>query len=456
MSTQEEAIRKVGEAFATDPGSGMTPEQQAAFKRVQDAFRPADQIISSPQQPLQLGIVDPNDTNAFRSTQAIMDASPESTLAGFESQRQQFLQTQQQEMGTLRSERRTLAEQQAGAMEGFSQEEIIRREREALGMQTMIDEQMAIINEIRGLRSQYIDLEQQKGDALALSDGRVAPIGFIRGEQARIAEQFDRRQAVVSARMGAETAHLQAISGMVQQARGLISDIVNAATFDTELELKRIQIFRDVNAQEIAELDRDIQNQLQESQRYWENRLNMERQEKSQVMELMLQAPGAGITINDTVEQAVQKAQSFIGSQPATSRTLTYWEAKDLGVPFGTTEAEARGLMPGGGSSTSGIEFSFTGAKRDRILASGVPLQSVSRLEQMINDYPDIPLEYVLADESLGLTAEQIARVGEVLGGGGSSDPLGMDFTQFSALETPTTEGQNWWKGLLDKFKFWK
>lgn len=289
----------------TLPGQDVTPRTPA-------------QVAEQPPSGLQPPVVDPDATEAFRATQRIQDAVPETMLAGFEAQRQRQLEEDRGRQEELRTERRSLAEQQAETMSRVDMEGLVRREREALGVPEFLDAQRASIEEMRGLRQQLIELETQKGEALATSEGRQAPLGFIRGEQARIAEQFDRREASVAARLQAENAHMQAMQGQVQQARSLISDIVQAATFDTEMELNRIQLFREVNAQELAELDQSIQNDLQQSQRFWENRLQTERQEKQQVMELMINAPRAGINVNDTLEEAAEKARAFGATQIGT------------------------------------------------------------------------------------------------------------------------------------------
>lgn len=281
---------------------------------------PAELIEDQPNQ-LKPGIVDSNDTDAFQSAKQIMDTTPDTMLAKREAETIRRLEEDRQKRDELRSERRGLVEKQADAMGDVDMEGLVREERKRLEVPEALDAQRASIEEMRGIRQQITELENQKAEALATSEGRQAPMGFIRGEQERIQEQFNRREATLSKRLQAENAHLQAMQGQVSQARSLINDVVNAATYDTEMELKRIQSFREVNEQEISELDQDIQRQLQESQQYWQTQLETERQEKQQVMELMINTPRAGINVDDTLEEAAEKARAAGAVIPEAAQT---------------------------------------------------------------------------------------------------------------------------------------
>jgi len=72
----------------------------------------------------------------------------------------------------------------------------------------------------------------------------------------------------------------------------------------------------DLNSDEISMLDRDYQNALQETQRYWENRLITQRADKNTVMESMVDYPKAGISIDDTPQEAAQKAAKWAKEDP--------------------------------------------------------------------------------------------------------------------------------------------
>jgi len=373
---------RAGDAL-TLPGQAPDPVQP----------RTPDQVIQQPTQPFQLPDIDPDATPAFEAAQRVMDATPETMLAQFEAQRMQQVERDRAQRDELTDERRRLAGEQARVIEDApSREVMVREEQERLGVPQLLEEQKIALEEIRGLRQQAINLEEQKAEALATSEGRKAPIGFIRGEQARVAETFDRRIATVSARMGAETATLEATQGMVSQARALVSDVVEAATFDTQMELQRIQGFREVNQQELAELDQSIQRDLENSQRFWEQQLAQEQQEKTQVMNLMIDNPRAGITINDSLEKASEKASIAGATDQINELALKAIEAgathdlvrsiRESGTVGEATEKMARGGLFKKAPTPDGVTINEALSSAENVVNRIVSDQSVTDTER--------------------------------------------------------------------------
>lgn len=356
------------------------------------------ELISNPSREFSIQQPDSGDTDAVRSARSVLDATPETQLASMEARRQERAEENRQRREELRERRTQLTEEAAQTIRDRpSQEEVIRREREELGVPQELERQRAVLDEIRGLRQQAIDLEQQRGEALATSEGRKAPIGFIRGEQARVQEQFDRRIATVSKLVGAESAVLQASQGMVQQARSLTQDIVKASTFDTEMELKRIGLFMENNKEQISELDTEIQNDLQRTQQHWENRLAEERQDKQTIANLMIEIPSANISIDDTLEEASGKAAIALGIREIEDVALQFAQAgateaqvKDITSSSSVGEAIAKGarmgLASGGASSSDDLTVELGTPGKRRLAGAGYSSQDVSDIERLVND----------------------------------------------------------------------
>ena len=438
----------------TDPdfiraGDALTLPGQAP-----DSVQPRtpDQVIQQPTQPFQLPDIDPDATPAFEAAQRVMDATPETMLAQFEAQRMQQVERDRAQRDELTDERRRLAGEQARVIEDApSREAMVREEQERLGVPQLLEEQKIALEEIRGLRQQAVNLEEQKAEALATSEGRKAPIGFIRGEQARVAETFDRRIATVSARMGAETAALEATQGMVSQARALVSDVVEAATFDTQMELKRIQGFREVNQQELAELDQSIQRDLENSQRFWEQQLAQEQEEKTQAMKLMIDNPRAGITINDSLEKASEKASVQMGIrevEQVAQAALKAGASKDLvdRIRNADSPGKAMSIMAGSGvamdTGNDDSVIQLTPNNRRNLAGIGFSTDEIQDIEFVVNSSGIRPLlETLVSDDSY--TIEQATRVAQVFD---AMQVLDQVEQELSPVEE---KSKSWWQ-------FWK
>lgn len=297
----------------------------------------ASTIAKKDTGPMEPGDVDSEETEAKKSTDKIKDTTPSEELFEMEKERRERLREKREEREEKKKRRRELAEERAEIIEEApSQRELLEEGREKYGVPSMLQQQKQSLQEVQDLRNRMTELEKERAEAMATSESREAPMGFIRGEQARLKERYDRREAILASRMQAENARVKALQGQVSQARSLIKDTVQAATFDTEMELKRINTFRDLNQDQIDELDRDIQNEIERSRQYWQSKLKRERKEKGSVMELMIEAPQAGITLDDDIETATEKYNE------AASAGLLSDEDKDLFAPAG--ERELAGL----------------------------------------------------------------------------------------------------------------
>lgn len=414
----------------------------------------ASTIATDPPEGMSVPEPDSSDTDATRGAQGVLDATPETMLAQIESQRQQRLEENRTALEEARSRRTELTDQAAQVIEDApSQTEIIEREREELGVNRLLDEQKVILDQIRGLRQQAIDVEQERGEALATSEGRKAPIGFIRGEKARMNEVYDRRIATISKRVGAETAVLEASQGLVNQARGLIQDTVNAATYDTEMELKRVNLFMEENQQQINELDTEIQRDLKRTQNHWENRLAEERKEKEQIMNLMIETPTAGISIDDTLEEAGSKAATTLGAKKVEDVAL---KAAEAGASQSTVNkirnADSVGqaisfmaLDDSVSTSAAGEDFEieFTPTNRRSLAGVGFTSEEVSDLEKSVNLYGTRTTLDTLVDDT-NYSDLQVTRFAQQF----DAMPM-LDEIRASREESEDSGGGSWWTWIF-------
>jgi len=235
-----------------------------------------------------------------------------------------------------------------------------------------ITENLGKISEI----APQISTLQDKINAIDLSEAksienlRSQPISEItaQGREAAIKRQAAIERSGYAADLSAKTALVEMYRGNISLAQSLISDSVNAATYDIQQQRADLDKLYDYYGDFINSLDKDTQNQLSILRDELKTTEEDQKTEKTNVLNLMLNYPSAGINVNDSLQDATLKAQKA-------SKVLSVSEAKALGVPFGTTEKEAYGLVPGSSSE-------FTTAQLQRGAATaGIPIADFSKLD---------------------------------------------------------------------------
>ena len=274
--------------------------------------RAAELKVEEPESPIQ-------------DAQHLLDElTPEAQLAQMEADRQRQMEELKVEEQKLLEERRGLVDKASDFMKGRTTEERVKDLQEEYEVSPMMKEARGALSQALEFQQRAIGLTEQRDAAVAAVGQQAISTPFLNRQEARVAENYDRRIASMSAMAGAQSSYAQAVQGQVSQARALIGDIVNAYTYDTQLELDRINMFMDLNKEEIEMLDRDYQNALQESQRYWENQLKEEKAESEAKLEMMATSEGqANITLNDTLEEAMEKYGNWTGTQiPSDTKSL--------------------------------------------------------------------------------------------------------------------------------------
>ena len=250
--------------------------------------------------------------------QRILDEiTPQSALARLEEDRQEQIVRDREARDARIEEQRGLVERASDFVLGRRPiEEKVRAEQETFRVRETLEKERAALSQSFELQQKAIELSTQRDAAVAALGNQAIATPFITGQQARISENYDRRIASIAALSGAQTAYARALQGNVSLARTLIGDIVDAYTYDTQLELSRVEMFMNINKDEIGMLDRDYQNAIRESQEYWQAQLAEQKTEREAVLNLMLQHTGAGINPTDTIESAVRKSAVWTGIQP--------------------------------------------------------------------------------------------------------------------------------------------
>jgi len=235
-----------------------------------------------------------------------------------------------------------------------------------------------LMGEISAYNQQLADIETRKQAALdAVEDRPGMDLAFQGGEMNRISKAYNRELSAKALAAGVKVQEMQMLQGAYSDAKATASQLVELATYDQQQRLADIEW--SINAYQ------DVYNLLsQEEQTVWDRQyttaqdeLGRARAEATNVSNLMLEYPKAGITITDTVEQATQKASQWqaIAGTGLTSTIVGGFEVlKDSqGNVVQTRVADGAGTTGGttAGFSNTNIESSIREDAVDLIYNQG-------------------------------------------------------------------------------------
>ncbi len=305
----------------------------------------------------------------------------------------------QQETARLKSEKLAKVEQYTSQYEDLIANrqpiaQLLSEQQAKWQVPELYDKLLGYTDQMAAALQQVNDLKAAEQEALAQSEQRLAPITYIRGEQALIQDKYARQIANATAVANAQAVLIEATRGNLTTARQFAQDMVAAATYDYERQVQDLQnlitinydLFSNLSQQEqqylslqlgitqaltgiqeqyfrdqlgikealsdaeraylssqtdlIGRLDAStkahLQNQLSliqamnaENQNYLniqlqvaQNELEYQRNIKSQIAQLMIAYPDAGISYDMSYDQALNLARSAASQQQAWERSI--------------------------------------------------------------------------------------------------------------------------------------
>jgi hypothetical protein len=169
--------------------------------------------------------------------------------------------------------------------------------REKEDIEALMAERKAFFEEAKTLQDQITKVMAERDAALATAEGRMAPISFIRGQQAQINRMYEARIANLNAQLGYKMAMYQAKSGEIDEARRWINDLVNAATYDKEFDLRTISMMLNLYNDEYEDLSSDLRRNLTNLVSLKQDELNSLQASLRNKMNILLQAARVGAKI---------------------------------------------------------------------------------------------------------------------------------------------------------------
>ena len=259
----------------------------------------------------------------------------------------------------------------------FTQRESIagiqEKEKQALGVPDVLKQQLSLISEISGLNTQFITINAEEQAELDALDRTSMRQSVFEGTRENIIRKFQRKKANLSAQIGAKAITLQALQGFIGQARQLVNDVVNAVTFDQQLELNKLTTFMDFNEDQIAQFDKTIKSFLDTLVVDAQKELEDRKEEVKSIVNLIVDAAEQGVVLaidprTSTLEEATEAFAEAVAPLSLEEPELRpdiqeYKEALTLGlIPADTSflgyiklKSEAERKPAGGGVLDVGL-----------------------------------------------------------------------------------------------------
>lgn len=236
-----------------------------------------------------------------------------------------------------------------------------RTEEEARGV-TELEEKVASQNiKVAQASENLTTLEAEKQSAIQNVETQPISRSFKEVQKKRIERDYNTKIAQATAKLSAESAMSEALSGNLTNARNLVNDAIEAYTYDINNEIDRFDSLKSTYSDWVDALDSDEKDALNLAYNELQNERDRITEEKQTVGSLMLEYPNAGITLDDDVDIATKKAgvragelekiklaqeAEEAGTLEETQLASLYMQANRLASDTGVSITEAIGDLP--------------------------------------------------------------------------------------------------------------
>jgi hypothetical protein len=176
--------------------------------------------------------------------------------------------------------------------------------------------QKSQLAEVQTLQEDYNNAVAQKELQLSKTQESLAPMSFITAKMSRQERDANIILNQKSANINTKLGVMEAEKGNFTEAQNYVNQAVQQYTYDLELQYKDFEIFRDMNKEVLDGLDSRYINALNSAQNAAQQAYEIAKSNTTDILNLMLKYPGAGITINDTIENATKKASKWYLANP--------------------------------------------------------------------------------------------------------------------------------------------
>lgn len=181
---------------------------------------------------------------------------------------------------------------------------------EEFGVVTGLSDYKLQSQKVATMKGAIESLDLQRQNELDTASNRQASMTSINAEKNAINERYDSQRVKLVGDYNIEAAVLSAQSGYLTEANKLVDDAVQAYTADITAEITRFNNLYTMASDWVGSLDAAEKSILDDAKAELEKKKEEETARLTGVGNLMVEYNkyGAGITMNDTIEQAVAKA----------------------------------------------------------------------------------------------------------------------------------------------------
>ena len=201
-------------------------------------------------------------------------------------------------------------------------------------------DQKARITEIEALTTEYNAVKAARDQQIAQSNDKLGSMNFINNQIAQIERNAAPKLNEISANVNAKAATLQALQGNFAEARQYADQAVQDATAEQKYQFDLFSTFYQINQDQIERLDSKYQNAFNQSLQLAQQEYENAREDKQAVAELILKYYESGISINDTLDQALQKIGANPDPQTAFANANTISDNNRLNDEDGSDDIE--------------------------------------------------------------------------------------------------------------------
>ena len=167
-----------------------------------------------------------------------------------------------------------------------------------------------------------LDLQRQTELDAALN--RQASMNSISAEQQRINQKYDSQRAKLVGDYNIEAAILATKSNNLTEANKLVSQAVDAYASDITAEINRFNNFYSIASDFVSSLSSEEKSVLDDVKTQLYAKEKSEKERLTNVLNLKLEYPNAGIEVTDTLEQATAKAENQKNKEAIQGLMLEY------------------------------------------------------------------------------------------------------------------------------------
>jgi hypothetical protein len=216
--------------------------------------------------------------------------------------------------------------------------------------------------EIAGLKGELEKFDAETQTGLSNIENQSVPLGLIQGQQAAYNKQRDLTRLSKAAELSAKVGVMTALQGNIELGMKLAQNSVDMKYRPIENNIKLLQQQLSIAGEGLSREDKKKSTIIETLLKFKSDEVAAQKQEETDnrraMLDLMVKYPDSGISFDDTMATAQSKlaGSRIYQKETAASGTdnlLSPTEAAALGVPYGTTEAQAAqmGITPQGKTS---------------------------------------------------------------------------------------------------------